>query len=352
MSRRVRTALTSLVALGAVTLTACGEAPDESGSDGGDFQACMITDTGGVDDRSFNQSVWQGLNDAAESNGDIEPSYLTSASEADYEPNLSQAVSKGCEVVVAVGGVMTDATRAAAEANPDVFFVMVDGLIDLPNVYSVQFDTAQPAFLAGYLAAGTSETGKVATFGGMKIPPVTIFMDGFAEGVAHYNREKDADVQVLGWNPETQEGSFADSFTDQSAGRSLTQNFLSQDADVILPVAGNAALGAPSAAEGTEGAKVIWVDFDGCEAAEQYCALFLTSVMKNIPPVVADTVTEAQAGENRTGSFIGTLENDGVGLAPYHELESEVPAGLADEVSALREQIIDGTITVDSPASP
>lgn len=347
---RIRT-VTVCAAAAVVGLAACGEAPTDSSSKG-DFKACMITDTGGVDDRSFNQSVWTGLNDAGKANDNIEPSYLASSSEADYEPNLLQSVNEGCEVIVAVGGVMTEATQSAASANPDTFFVMVDGFIDLPNVYSLQFDTAQPSYLAGYLAAGMTKTGKIATFGGLKIPPVTIFMDGFAEGAKKYNETKDADVTVLGWDEASQEGSFTESFTNQSAGRSLAQTFISQDADIILPVAGNAALGAPSAAEGEEGVTVIWVDFDGCESAEQYCKLFLSSVMKNIPPVLAETVEEAEGGKNRTGSYVGTLENEGVGLAPFHEFEDQVPEDLKAEIEQLRQDIIAGTITVESPASP
>ena len=114
----------------------------------------------------------------------------------------------------------------------------------------MQFDTAQAAFLAGYLAAGYSKSGKVATYGGLKIPPVTIFMDGFADGVAYYNQQKSKNVQVLGWDKATQNGTFAESFTDQDKGKALSDTFVAQGADVIMPVAGGTGLGTAAAAAG------------------------------------------------------------------------------------------------------
>ena len=335
-----------------VLVVACGRAPDRADDSGGGFSACMITDVGGIDDRSFNAAVWQGLRDAADRDDTIDPSYRSSESDKDYQPNLKQSINKGCEVVIAVGGLMSSVTEQVAQDNPDAHFIIVDAAIDLPNVYSVQFDTAQPAFLAGYLAAGMSATGTVATFGGSKIAPVTIFMDGFTAGVDHYNDVKDADVTALGWNRDKQEGIFVGSFTDQTGARRTTQDLLSRDADVILPVAGNAALGAPSAAQGAGDVSIIWVDFDGCTSVEQYCALFLTSVIKEIPAVIADAVLAAADGDHRSGSYLGTLDNDGVGIAPYHDFADRIPDALQSEVEQLRSDIADGTVTVESPSSP
>src|SRR6185437_10824826 len=102
--------------------------------------------------------------------------------------------------------------------------------IDLPNVYSLQFDTAQAGFLAGYLAAGLSKTGKVGTYGGQKIPPVTIFMDGFADGVAQFNKVKGKNVQVLGWNKATQNGSFTNDFVKQDEGKKVSDTLVAQGA--------------------------------------------------------------------------------------------------------------------------
>src|SRR5690606_5792391 len=147
--------------------------------------------------------------------------HVQSTAPADYVPNLTNFVNQDCDFILAVGGPMHDATKEVAEANADQQFAIVDSNPGLPNVYSMEFDTAQPAFLAGYLAAGMSKTGKVGTYGGMKIQAVTIFMDGFVDGVAHYNKVKNANVQVLGWNKETQDGSFTNDFVKQDEGKKV-----------------------------------------------------------------------------------------------------------------------------------
>jgi basic membrane protein A len=351
--------LVSVLATGSLVLAACGEAPDEDGdgnaTGSGDYQACMVTDTGGIDDRSFNESAWAGLEQAAaESDRLAAPRNVSSGAEADYVPNLAGFVEQDCDFVLAVGGLMAEATIEVAESHPDHQFGIVDASVDLPNVYPMQFDTAQAAFLAGYLAAGYSSSGVVATYGGMQIGPVTIFMDGFADGVAHYNEVHGTDVQVLGWDKENQSGAFAESFEDQAAGRSLSDSFVAQGADVIMPVAGGTGLGTAAAAAESGDYAVIWVDFDGCESVPQYCSVFLTTVVKDIPGAVKIAVLEAAEaeGELATGEYLGTLANDGVSLAPYHEFEDQVPDDLKNEVDELRQQIIDGEITVDSPASP
>ncbi|MGH3734914.1 MAG: BMP family lipoprotein [Micromonosporaceae bacterium] len=341
------------LAVSGMVLAGCGEPPEEGGGDAEKkFKACMVTDTGGVDDRSFNASAWAGMQ-AAEKEGDgVEVDYVTSKAEADYEPNLKQQVQGKCDLTVAVGGLMADATAKVAEQEKDKQFAIVDAKIDSGNVYSMQFNTAQSAFQAGYLAAGMSKTGKVATYGGLKIPPVTIFMDGFAEGVAHYNKIKGKKVAVLGWNPATQNGSFAESFTDQNKGKALTENFVSQGADIVFPVAGGTGLGTASTAQASKGKlTTIWVDFDGCESAKDFCDVFLTSVVKNIPDAVKEAVLRAANGE-KGGAFLGTLENKGTFLAPYHEYDGKVDAALKSEVEALGADITSGKIEIASKAQP
>ena len=203
----------------------------------------------------------------------------------------------------------------------------------------MQFDTAQAAFLAGYLAAGYSKTGKVATYGGLKIPPVTIFMDGFADGVAQYNTAKGKNVQVLGWDKAAQAGTFAESFIDQAKGKAVSDAFVAQGADVIMPVAGGTGLGTAAAAQAANGAySVIWVDVDGCKSAQQYCS--------DVPHHGGEE--HPGRGEGRgdsrrptssamvTGGTIGTLANNGVSIAPYHEFDSKIDAGLKAEIETLK----------------
>lgn len=350
-----------LAAMGlAVAAAGCGDPPadDDTGGTssapaGKKISACMVTDTGGIDDRSFNASAWKGMNDAKAANANISVKYVSSTKEADYEPNLTQYAQQKCDLVLAVGGLMADATKKIAAANPDTQFAIIDSNIDLPNVYSMEFDTAQAAFLAGYLAAGMTKSGTVATYGGLPIRPVTIFMDGFVDGVAHYNKAKSKSVKVLGWDKAAQKGTFANSFIDQNKGKALTDAFVAQGADIVLPVAGGTGLGTAATAQSSGGkVSAIWVDQDGCVSAQQYCPVFLSTVVKNI----ADTVKEAllKHGESPLGggSSIGTLENNGVQLAPYHEFDSKVPAELKTDIDKLKQDIIAGTIKVESPAQP
>ena len=357
----------------ALFLGGCGEAPEEEavappgqaedteGAEPGatgdaeatDFQACMVSDSGGIDDRSFNASAWAGLQ-AAEQELGIDAQFVESNADTEYGPNINQLVAQDCGIIVTVGFLMGDATAEAAQANPDERFAIVDSAPEEPieNVKPLLFNTAEAAFLAGYLAAGMSETGTVATFGGLNIPPVSVFMDGFVDGVAYYNEQKGTDVQVLGWDKDAQDGSFVGDFESTDTGQQITQNFIQQGADIIFPVAGPVGLGAAAAAQQAEGVKLIWVDSDGYETAPQYQDLMLTSVLKRIDNAVL-AATEQAVNDNFTNEpYVGTLENEGVGLAPFHEFEDEVPDELKSELDELRQGIIDGSITVESPNAP
>ncbi len=314
----------------------------------------MVTDTGGIDDKSFNASAWKGLQDAKAENSNIEVKYVTSQAETNYQPNLSALVAEKCNLIFGVGGLMTDAIKAAATQNPTQKFALIDGKVDeVPNVFDMEFNTAQAGYLAGYLAAGTSATGKVATYGGLKIPPVTIFLDGFAEGVAKFNQAKGKNVAVLGWNNVTQEGTFSASFTDQNKGKQIADQFIAQGADVIFPVAGGTGLGTAASAQASGGkVSVIWVDQDGCEAASQYCSVFLSTVLKNIATAVKDATIKGAGGDPLNGAFTGTLANDGVGLAPYHDFDGKVSSELKSEIEQLKKDIVDGKITIGSASQP
>jgi basic membrane protein A len=345
----------------ALAAAACGEAPEETPSGGSSsaaaaaYQACMVTDTGGIDDKSFNASAWAGLQAAKSQAPNVDPQYVASTAEADYEPNLRGFVTKKCSFILAVGGLMGTATQKIAAENPAQQFAIVDSTSSGPNVFPMQFATHQAAFLAGYLSAGYTKSGKVATFGGMKIPPVTIFMDGFADGVAHYNQIKGKSVQVLGWDRAKQTGSFIDDFGSTAKGKALANTFVAQGADVLLPVAGRAGEGAADVAK-TSGGKVaaIWVDQDGCKSAAQYCDVFLTTVVKNMTDAVAKAVVSGATGQPLAASpgYLGTLQNDGVSLAPYNQFDSKVDPTLKAEITKLREDIIAGTVKVESANAP
>ena len=357
-----KAALAGIAATGLVTLTACGEAPDEDSGPSADasFSACMVTDSGGVDDKSFNESSWAGMEAAMEANDDIASTYKESANESDYDPNLQSSVDDGCDFIVGVGGLMTENVERIAGDNPDIPFAIVDGASETENVHSVEFDAAQSSFLAGYLAAAQSQTGTVATWGGMQIPPVTIFMDGFAEGVEYHNEAKGTAVEVLGWDVEAQDGSFLNDFEDTSGGKSLTETFISQGADIIHPVAGPAGTGAVTAADENDDVQAIWVDVDGCESLADYCSTILSSAEKNLAKAVQEAIETAYDNANDDddsndavgGEYVGTLENDGVSLAPFHEFEDAVSDETKTELEEIEAGIIDGSVTVESVSSP
>ncbi len=336
-----------------LVLAACGSAPATHTTTTSSFKACMVTDTGGIDDRSFNASAWAGMN-AAKAAGKADVSYVQSKSESDYAPNISQLVGEKCQLIVTVGGLMGQATAAAATKTPAQHFAIVDSNGNGTNVEGLQFNTAQAGFLAGYLAAGYSKSGKVATYGGLKIPPVTIYMDGFWEGVQYFNSKKGKSVQVLGWSENAQSnGSFAGSFTDQSQGQQLANNFIAQGADVIFPVAGGTGLGSAGAAAASNGKVVIiWVDTDGVESAPQYAGVFLTTAFKNVDNAVQKEVTDASGGTFPTTDYVGTLANGGVGLSPFHQFDSKVDPGLKSDLDQIKKDIIAGTIKITSPSQP
>lgn len=347
------------LAVAALALTACGQAPAPASTSGApagaeDFTACMVSDQGGFDDKSFNELSHDGLVEAESTLG-IKILEAESKSADDFEPNIDAMVSQGCNIIIPVGFMLADATEAAAKANPEIDFAIVDyDAITAENVLGLNYDTAQAAFLAGYAAAGSSKTGVVATYGGANIPTVTIFMDGFANGVKYYNEQKGKDVKVLGWdvaNPGA--GSFVGDFENQTAAQQITEGFLAQNADIILPVGGPLYQGGAEAikASGKE-AFIIGVDSDLAARDAEYADIVMTSITKSMDKSVLEAITQSVNGEFAGGTYTGTLENDGVGLAEFGAFESRLPAGMTEELDQIREDIISGKITDLSPSSP
>ena len=313
------------------------------------FLACQVTDMGGIDDKSFNATAWKGITDAVDAL-DVEGKYLESQQQTDYEKNLNAFVEDGCDLIVSVGFALGDSTAAAAEANPDMNFAIVDFAYDpaYSNVVGLSYDTDGAAFLAGYLAAGVTKTGIVGTFGGNPYPTVTIFMDGFAMGVEYYNEQKGTDVKVLGWDPATQEGLFTGNFESTDDGRNMAQALMDEGADVIMPVAGPVGLGSAAAIQENGNAYLIGVDYDWFVSAPNYADIILTSVLKNMDKSVYDVVASVVDGTYEGGTAVGTLENGGVGLADFHDLDSLV----SDELKAELETIKAGIIAGDIQTSP
>jgi basic membrane protein A len=352
MPRRTRIAFGGLLAAASVALVACAPAPEQGPDASGEGCVRMVTNSGGLEDRSFNQSSWEGLQQA-ESEYGIDAEALVSTGETDLAPNVQQAVDSGCELIVTVGWELAEPTTDQAAKHPDLDFAIVDETVEGENIKPVVFDTAQASYLAGYLAAGVSKTGVVATFGGGNQPPVTLFMDGFVDGVAKYNEVHGTQVRVLGWDKQAQDGAFTGDFEDINKGKALSEGFIDQGADVILPVAGQVGEGAAAAALERGGVSVVWVDSDGYDTLpSQFRPVVLTSVLKNTQDAMVEIVGDVLADRFTNEPYVGTLENEGVEIAPYHDLAALVSPELDGEIEGLRQAIIAGEIVVESPSAP
>ena len=334
-----------------------------AGASGASFLGCMVTDTGGINDKSFNASAWQGMQAAQAANSKVNVKYLQSTTQSDYVPNINTFLGEKCGIIVTVGFLMGSATESAAGAHGTQNFAIVDCSYasqcitgkKLGNINQLVFNTVQDGYLGGYLAAGMSKSGKVATFGGEDFGTVTIYMDGFWDGVQAYNQKHHTNVQVLGWNEQTQKGEFTGDFTNQTKGQTVTQTFISEGADIIFPVAGNVGLGAAKAVQQADNSgghvNMMGVDTDGCVSAAQYCKYFITSVTKGIVSAVKSAVLTSAAGTFKGGTYVGTLANGGAVLAPFHDWANKVPIALQSELKAIQTGIENGSI-VPATKSP
>jgi phosphate/phosphite/phosphonate ABC transporter binding protein len=329
------------------------EAPAATEAPKAAFKACQVTDTGGIDDKSFNATAWKGVEDAVKAYN-IEGKYLESQQQTDYEKNINAFIDEKCDIIITVGFLLGDGTKAAAEKNPDQKFSIVDYAYDptIPNVLGQVFSTDQAGFLAGYVAAGVSKTGKVGTFGGIQIPTVTAFMDGYALGVKAYNEKRGTKVEVLGWDPFAQTGLFTGNFESTDDGRTMGETLMDEGADIIMPVAGPVGLGTAAAVKERGNAYIIGVDSDWYLTAPDYKDIVLTSVMKNMDITTMAAIKSVMDGTFAGGVTVGDLKNGGVGLAPFHDLEAAVPADLVTELDAIKADILAGTLATNPAAVP
>ena len=354
--------LVSLMLVLAACQSSTSPSPSAGGSAGGSpgasaaakYLACEVTDTGGVDDKGFNQNAHEGLLKAATDFG-ITTKLLESTADTDYAPNLVAMKDAHCDLIVTVGFLLGDATRAAALLNPGIKYAIVDFAYTpaIPNILGLVFDTKSASMLQGYLAAGMTKTGVVGTFGGIQIGPVVDFMNGFAAGINYYNKQKGTHVKLLGWDPTKQTGTFTGDFSDQDKGRTTAEGLMQEKADVIFPVAGPVGQGAMAAvkanAAGLSPAPIfIGVDVDQFLSVPGYENIIMSSVLKRIDNAVYEAIKEAMAGDFPSNLYVGTLKNDGVGMADFHNFKDKIPAALQTEIATLKAGLVDGSITADA----
>jgi basic membrane protein A and related proteins len=330
--------------------------------------ACVAFDTGGLGDKGFNDLAMKGLNDAQAAG------YETHFSEAkgatDYANNIQTLIEQKCTAIVTVGFLQTQATIDAAAANPTVAFAQVDtawgcgpdftcGTADdtePANYTGLDYQVDQAAMLAGYLAAGWTKSGKIATYGGQAFPGVTRFMDGLYAGIQYYNEKHTTTVSLLGWDGSLADpaatGTFVggsggpDTWNNPTKGEQLAQTFLDQGVDVLHPVAGGTGNGSIKAMNAA-GKWAIGVDTDQYDSigAPSNAAL-LSSAEKAIDLSVLNFFDQVEGGYLGGTDYSGTLANGGVLLAPYHDYDSQIPADLKAEIDQLKTDVTKGVITV------
>lgn len=344
----------------AVLLAGCATPPpaatpgaQQSGgsSKASNFLACMVSDDGGFDDKSFNETSFKGLKDA-ESKLGVKTKTVQSQLTSDYAKNVQSMVDAKCNIIVTVGFKLGDVTAASAKSNPNIDYAIVDYAYEAPekNLKGLVFNTADPAFLAGYLAASITKTGTVGTYGGAPLPTVTIFMDGYAQGVEYYNKAKGKSVKVVGWDRASKNGTFipGGAFSDVAGGKQLAKNLVVQGADVILPVAGPASEGGLQVAE-ESGGKVssMWVDSDGFVSMPKYKDVIPTSVAKAMDLAVFAAIKDSMDKKFDNKPYAGTMSNDGVFLAPFHDWDAKIPAETKAEIEKLKSDIKSGALKIE-----
>jgi basic membrane protein A len=308
-------------------------------------QLCLAVN-GAIDDRSFNASAWQGAQEAARQFR-AQAVFVEARSNNEIPAALEKlAASHECALVTAVGFPFGDALARAAPASPAQRFQIVDYAYEggYDNVWAQAYAVDQAAFLAGYVAASVSQSGKVGTFGGMALPPVEDFMDGFALGVAHYNATHNANVAVLGWDVRTRKGYFTNDFNSPPAGANMAERLIKDGADVIFPVAGLTAQGAGEIALKHGNVYLIGTDTDWHVSSPQFGKILLTSVEKRVGASIFAAAQAVAGGDYKGGAHLGTLANGEVGLAPFYELDRLVSEQIKADLEQIRADIIAGRI--------
>ena len=307
-----------------------GSAPADASAD---YKVQMVTDMGGVNDQSFNQLAWEGLQQLNKDTG-IEVGYTESKQESDYATNLDKAVDDGAQTVWGIGFAMAEAIQNTAKTNPDVHFAIIDNAYPeadlLDNLTGVTFKTQEPSFVAGYIAAMTTQTGKVGFIGGMKSDVLETFDWGYQAGVAYANATEGTNVEVVSQYIET--------FADAAKGKAAGQKMYSDGCDIVFACAGNAGNGVIEAAQDAD-KMVIGVDKDQYDLAPEN---MLTSVMKNVDKAVIEVSTMASNGEKVGGKNIELSAKDGaVAVSTHHDL---MEPGVYDTAVELFDKIKNGEI--------
>lgn len=320
------------------TPTAEAPATDENEQATVDFKVGMVTDVGGVNDQSFNQSAWEGLKDLQAKYG-VEVKYIESSQAADYEPNLDRLVDENTDLIWGIGFLMGDSILNAAKQNPDVLYGIVDYAYEegeAENTIGVLFKSEQPSFLVGYIAAKTTETDKIGFIGGIKGNIIDQFEYGYRAGAAYASKELGKDIEVL--------VQYADSFDDVAIGRAIANNMYTNDADIIFHAAGKVGVGLIEEAK-ERNKYAIGVDSDQAYLAPDN---ILTSALKNVGhamSLLSKDIMDGKGEELGGTTQVYDIVDGGVGLSESPLVAEDV----LTDVKNVEQLLIDGTI--DAPAN-
>ncbi len=321
-----------------LALVGCGGTAEEEG-----IKVGMVSDVGGIDDASFNQNTWDGLQRAQDELG-VQAQFIESQAQADYEKNITELAEQDYDLVFTVGFLLGDATVKMAPEYPDLHLAGIDQWYDPPvdNAVAIIFAVDQASFPIGYLAAAWADMQDpadpmVAHVSGMQIPPVEQFNVAYEAGVNYYNEQKGKNVRFS--------GVYVGDFEAADQGKIVGNSLIDEGADVIFGVGGKTGNGGLAAAK-ERGKWGVGVDVDQYYTLPNEKDILITSTMKRLDNAVFG-VTEAElAGEFPGGGvYVGTLENGGIGLAPFHDFEDQIPDELKKEIEAILEGIKAGEIS-------
>jgi len=323
----------------ALLLPACAPAAPDC-ADEKTFCVGLVTDVGKIDDKSFNQSAWEGVQQAMEEGVADQVQYIETTDSKDYDKNIATFADEGYDVIVTVGFNLTEATVAAADQYPNTKFIGVDQFLEVEpaNMAGLNFPEDNAGFLVGALAAMMTEAGKIGSvLGTDAVPPVWRFGEGYRAGAAYIN--PDVEVFVVYHN----DVGFDKTFVDPEWGAATANSMIDQGADVIFGAGGKTGNGAVTAAAQRD-VYGIGVDTDQYYTLPEAQARMLSSAMKLITPGVFGLIKMAKEGNFPSGNYYGDA-----GYAPYHDLENEVPADVKAKMEEIAAGLLDGSITTGVP---
>lgn len=341
----------ALIMATALLLPACAPAAPAC-ADEEVFCVGLVTDVGKIDDKSFNQSAWEGVNQAKEAGIADQVQYIETTDSKDYAKNIGTFADEGYDVIVTVGFGLGEATNIAAAQYPNVKFLGVDQFqawefdgddsTNIDNVAGLNFPEDNAGFLVGALAAMMSETGKIGSVCGTDaVPPVWRFGEGYKAGAAYVDAEMGTTTEVF--VVYHNDVGFDKTFTDPEWGKATADSMIDQGADVIFGAGGKTGNGAVTAAA-QRGVYAVGVDTDQYYVLPEAASRMLSSAMKLITPGVFNLIKLASEGNYPAGNYFGDA-----GYAPFHDLENEVPADVKAKMEEIAAGLIDGSIKTNVP---